>query len=120
MRGAVQDSLLALIVSLAALAPLVTMTSVKKSNRQLRVKPQPSSSSGLPVLDLLESPDAKYDPKPKDIDRAALRLRLKGESFFFVFFLFCSVLFLFVLKKVFSLISTLLEHNYRLTSILSY
>jgi len=79
MRGAVQDSLLALIVSLAALAPLVTMTSVKKSNRQLRVKPQPSSSSGLPVLDLLESPDAKYDPKPKDIDRAALRLRLKDH-----------------------------------------
>ena len=83
MRGAVQDSLVALIVSLAALAPLVSMTSIKKSNRQLRIKPQPSSAassySGLPVLDLLESPDAKYDPKPKDIDRATLRLRLKGE-----------------------------------------
>ena len=101
MRGAVQDSLLALIVSLAALAPLVTMTSVKKSNRQLRVKPQPSSSSGLPVLDLLESPDAKYDPKPKDIDRAALRLRLKGESFFFVFFCFVQFYFCLFKKKYF-------------------
>jgi hypothetical protein len=53
----------------------------QQQQQQLRVKPQPSpsvASSGLPVPDLLESPDAKYDPKPKDIDAAALRLRLKG------------------------------------------
>ncbi|XP_046448643.1 noggin-2-like isoform X2 [Daphnia pulex] len=54
----------------------------QQQQQQLRVKPQPSSSvasSGLPVPDLLESPDAKYDPKPKDIDAAALRLRLKDH-----------------------------------------
>ena len=65
-------------------ASAAVQTTVKnvQQQQQLRVKPQPSSSvasSGLPVPDLLESPDAKYDPKPKDIDAAALRLRLKGE-----------------------------------------
>lgn len=58
-----------------------TVKNVQQQQQQLRVKPQPSpsaASSGLPVPDLLESPDAKYDPKPKDIDAAALRLRLKG------------------------------------------
>lgn len=74
--------LLGLMLGLAVLAPLAAMATVKNVQQQqqsLRVKPQPSSSSGLPVPDLLESPDAKYDPKPKDIDAAALRLRLKGE-----------------------------------------
>lgn len=53
----------------------------ERQHQQLRVKPQPSAvGSALPVPDLLESPDAKYDPKPKDIDVAALRLRLKGKS----------------------------------------
>jgi hypothetical protein len=91
MRGVGQDSLLALLVTLATVAlvtPLVAMqpSAVKKMNnnnqQQLRLKPQPSSSSvsGLPVPDLLESPDTKYDPKPKDIDNDALRLRLKGNA----------------------------------------
>lgn len=72
--------LVALMLGLAVLAPLAAMATVKNvQQQQLRVKPQPSSSSGLPVPDLLESPDAKYDPKPKDIDAAALRLRLKGN-----------------------------------------
>ncbi|KAK4026818.1 noggin-2 [Daphnia magna] len=59
-----------------------TVKNVQQQQQQLRVKPQPSASgasSGLPVPDLLESPDAKYDPKPKDIDAAALRLRLKDH-----------------------------------------
>lgn len=77
--------LLALMLGLAVLAPLAAMATVKnvqqqQQQQQLRVKPQPSPSSGLPVPDLLESPDAKYDPKPKDIDAAALRLRLKGNQ----------------------------------------
>lgn len=59
-------------------APLGAVTIKNERRHQLRVKPQPASS-GLPVPDLLESPDAKYDPKAKDIDVAALRLRLKGE-----------------------------------------
>lgn len=74
--------MLTLLFGLAMVAPLAAMATVKnvhQQQQQLRVKPQPSSSSGLPVPDLLESPDAKYDPKPKDIDAAALRLRLKGE-----------------------------------------
>ena len=74
--------LLVFMLGLAVLAPLAAMATVKnvqQQQQQLRVKPQPSSSSGLPVPDLLESPDAKYDPKPKDIDAAALRLRLKGK-----------------------------------------
>jgi hypothetical protein len=66
----------------ASAAVQTTVKNVQQQQQQqLRVKPQPSSSvasSGLPVPDLLESPDAKYDPKPKDIDAAALRLRLKG------------------------------------------
>ena len=78
MRGVVQDSFFGVIVLVATMAPLVAMTAAKKSNsQQLRVKPK-ASASGLPVPDLLESPDAKYDPKPKDIDIAALQLRLKG------------------------------------------
>lgn len=72
-------------------ASAAVQTTVKnvQQQQQLRVKPQPSSSvasSGLPVPDLLESPDAKYDPKPKDIDAAALRLRLKGEFNLFEIF----------------------------------
>ena len=60
------------------------LTIKNERHQQLRVKPQPSAlGSGLPVPDLLESPDAKYDPKPKDIDVAALRLRLKGNFSFF-------------------------------------
>nr|CAG4641552.1 EOG090X037N [Eurycercus lamellatus] len=86
MRGVVvvivpdrRRGLVALMLGLAVLAPLAAMATV--NNKQMRVKPQPSSSvsSGLPVPDLLESPDAKYDPKPKDIDAAALRLRLKDH-----------------------------------------
>lgn len=67
-----------------------TVKNVQQQQQQLRVKPQPSpsgASSGLPVPDLLESPDAKYDPKPKDIDAAALRLRLKGELQFRIDFI---------------------------------
>ncbi len=88
--------LLALMLGLAVLAPLAAMATVKnvqQQQQQLRVKPQPSSSSGLPVPDLLESPDAKYDPKPKDIDAAALRLRLKGETLLFHVSLFISTQF---------------------------
>ncbi len=73
----------------ASAAVQTTVKNVQQQQQQLRVKPQPSSSvasSGLPVPDLLESPDAKYDPKPKDIDAAALRLRLKGEFNLFEIF----------------------------------
>lgn len=71
-----------LVMMWPASAAMATVKNPHQHPLQLRVKPQPSasSSSGLPVPDLLESPDAKYDPKPKDIDAAALRLRLKGED----------------------------------------
>jgi hypothetical protein len=76
----------------AAVQTTVKNVQQQQQQQQLRVKPQPSSSvasSGLPVPDLLESPDAKYDPKPKDIDAAALRLRLKGlKKVSFLIFIF--------------------------------
>ena len=92
MRDVIHDRRSVVFISLLVLAIVTPVVDVanglgplkkpinNKQPHQLRLKPKPSSSSlsGLPVPDLLESPDTKYDPKAKDIDNDALRLRLKG------------------------------------------